>query len=261
MKNRKRVTEKSKSRAARKQAKPARRVRIQVPVSAGMVALINRACAILKMSREEFVSQAVQRKIGSGRITGSTATGKRGCDYTKSTCEIRVQRINETPGSFKVDSPYKAARYWRKKISVMPWYDPEREQAVAVALNTHYDLIGHSLVSIGTLNESLAHPRDVFRSAIAVNAYGIFFMHNHPSSGPSPSKRDILLTKRLVQAANLLGIDFLDHVIIDSSAESDAGYYSFLETGQLVREEGQGNRRASRPMANRKTRQARLQLQ
>ena len=93
--------------------------------------------------------------------------------YGKSTFEVRVQRLNETPGSMKVDDASSAATYWREKITAMPWYDPEREMCVAVMLNTRLSPVGHTLVGIGTLNECTVHPRDVFRAAVAMAAYAV----------------------------------------------------------------------------------------
>jgi len=99
----------------------------------------------------------------------------------KSTFEVRVQRLNETPGSMRVDDASSAATYWREKITAMPWYDPEREMCVAVMLNTRLSPVGHTLVGIGTLNECTVHPRDVFRAAVAMAAYAVLVIHNHPS--------------------------------------------------------------------------------
>ena len=94
-------------------------------------------------------------------------------------CEIRVSRINETSSPVdKLDAPERALEYWREVIAKMPWYDPEREMVVVIILNTKYAPQGHGLVSVGTLNESVAHPRDVFRPAIAAGAYAVIVMHS-----------------------------------------------------------------------------------
>lgn len=99
--------------------------------------------------------------------------------------EIRVQRLNETPNAPGFDNPGGAARYWHAVITGMPWFIPDREVCVALVLNTRLRITGHSLVSIGSLNESVAHPREVFRAAVALNAYGVLLLHNHPSGDPT----------------------------------------------------------------------------
>ncbi len=148
--------------------------------------------------------------------------------YAKSSFEVRVQRINETPGSLLLDTPDASARYWREKVAAMPWHDAEREMCVAVAVNARLGPLGHSLVSVGTANESLVHPRDVFRYAVAIGAYGVMVMHNHPSGDPSPSAADRLITKRLGECGQLLQIKLIDHVIVGAER-----HFSFMEAGLL----------------------------
>jgi DNA repair protein RadC len=108
----------------------------------------------------------------------------------------------------------------------MPWYIGDREVCVAITLNTRLRVTGHSLVSVGTLNESVVHSREVFRAAVAMNAYGVVLMHSHPSGDPNPSEADHRITRRLVEASKVLQITFLDHVII-----GDARWFSFKEAG------------------------------
>ena len=148
--------------------------------------------------------------------------------YAKSSFEVRVQRLNEVPGSLLIDTPGAAACYWREKIAAMPWYDPEREMCVAVMLNTRLSPAGHALVGIGTLNECTVHARDVFRAAVAMAAFGAVLMHNHPSGDPAPSEADRGLTRRLADAGNILQIRLLDHVIV-----GEGKHFSFREAGLL----------------------------
>jgi len=153
--------------------------------------------------------------------------------YKFSTYEIRIQRINECPGSLRVDAPAEALAYWREKITVAPWHDPEKEMLVTLMLNTRCAAVGHAMVSIGSMNESVAHPREIYRPAVATGAYGIILMHNHPSGDPSPSEADTRLTRRLAEAASILQVGLLDHVIVGTPAESRPGYFSFKEAGIL----------------------------
>ena len=153
--------------------------------------------------------------------------------YKFSTYEVRVQRLQECPGSMKVDSPEAALTYWREKIAVAPWYDPEREACAAILLNTRYVATNHTMVSVGTLNESVVHPREVFRAAVAMGAYGLILMHNHPSGDPSPSEADRQITRKLADAGRILQINLLDHVIVGTPEPFLPGHFSFREAGIL----------------------------
>ncbi|MFE5321455.1 DNA repair protein RadC [Paenibacillus sp. NPDC056579] len=90
----------------------------------------------------------------------------------------------------------------------------DKEHFVLVYLNTKNRVIGRETISIGTLNASLVHPREVFKAAIRRGAATICAAHNHPSGDPTPSPEDIDTTKRLIEVGELVGIEFLDHVII-----------------------------------------------
>jgi DNA repair protein RadC len=86
-------------------------------------------------------------------------------------------------------------------------------------------------VTKGTVNESLAHPREIFKPAIVHSAYAFFVVHNHPSGDPSPSEADTRLTRRLSEGSRLLQIQMLDHVIVGVPAVGQPGYFSFKEAG------------------------------
>jgi len=92
--------------------------------------------------------------------------------------EIRVQLLNERPDDRQIVTPEDAVSYWRDTVTKAPWYFSDREIALALVLNTRCRILGHTLVSIGSLNESVVHPRETYRAAIAMNAYAIVFMHN-----------------------------------------------------------------------------------
>ena len=81
---------------------------------------------------------------------------------------------------------------------------------------------------IGTLNTSLAHPREIFKEAIIYNAMPVVLAHNHPSGDPEPSEDDLTITKRLTEAGKILGIEVIDHIIITKT-----GFFSFKEKGLL----------------------------
>ena len=106
--------------------------------------------------------------------------------------------------------------------------DRERERFLALCLNTRNELIREVVVSVGSLNASIVHPREVFKPALACAAAGLVIAHNHPSGDPAPSRDDIELTRRLVHAGEIMGIDVIDHVIL-----ADTRYFSFREAGRL----------------------------
>lgn len=108
-----------------------------------------------------------------------------------------------------------------------------KEALRVILLDTRYNLIRVEEVSLGSVNESIAHPRDVFRPALIYSAYAVVVVHNHPSGDPSPSQADHSLTRRLREAAELLQIKLLDHVIIGAPAEGRLPYFSFKEMGVL----------------------------
>ncbi|ADG83384.1 DNA repair protein RadC [Thermincola ferriacetica] len=90
----------------------------------------------------------------------------------------------------------------------------DREHFLAIMLNTKNQVLNIETVSIGHLNASLVHPREIFKSAIKKSAAALIVAHNHPSGDPHPSKEDILITKRLVEVGEIIGIEVLDHVIL-----------------------------------------------
>lgn len=114
--------------------------------------------------------------------------------------------------------------------------NPTVEQFIVILLDRKNHPLGRHVVSSGTLTSSLVHPREVFKPAILGSAASIIVSHNHPSSGdPAPSAADIQVTRQLRDAAKILGIDLLDHVIVgDAKADpTGLGYYSFRNSGLL----------------------------
>jgi DNA repair protein RadC len=108
-----------------------------------------------------------------------------------------------------------------------------KESLRVLLLDTRYRLLRMEEISLGSVNESIAHPRDVFRPAVISSAYAIIVVHNHPSGDASPSQTDHSLTRRLAEAAELLQIKLLDHIIVGAPSEQNPGYFSFKEAGVL----------------------------
>lgn len=105
----------------------------------------------------------------------------------------------------------------------------DREHFWMLALDAKNRLIGRREVSVGIIDATVVHPREVFKGAITLSAANVILAHNHPSGDPQPSRADLRLTARLFEAGNLLGIPVVDHVIVGSSGVG----YSLREHGEL----------------------------
>ena len=146
--------------------------------------------------------------------------------------EFRVIALRECPTPTELllcDTPDKAVEYWNLHLKNHPYVSPDCECFVVLLLNTRRRVKGHQLVSIGTLDTLLVHPREVFRVAImAGGVSAIVLMHNHPSGEAMPSEADIKVTRDLIRAGQLLKIEVLDHVIIGNNQHvslRDSGYF------------------------------------
>jgi DNA repair protein RadC len=106
--------------------------------------------------------------------------------------------------------------------------DKTREHFMVIYLNARNEMIFKKPMFIGTLNASLVHPREIFQEALKQNAASVILVHNHPSGDPEPSEDDLEVTKRLVEAGKIMGIDILDHVIITKTK-----FFSFKERNLL----------------------------
>ena len=103
-----------------------------------------------------------------------------------------------------------------------------KEMFMTLHLDGKNRIMAMDLVSIGSLNQSIVHPREVFKTACLSNAAALILIHQHPSGDPSPSSEDIAITRRLKEAGEIMGIKVLDHIIV-----GDGEYLSFVERGLL----------------------------
>ncbi|KKS15879.1 MAG: repair protein RadC protein [candidate division WWE3 bacterium GW2011_GWC1_41_7] len=135
----------------------------------------------------------------------------------KAVCEIGL-RISMSPATttLSVRKPEDIFRYVKKD-----YYKKNKEYLYLISLDNRNKLVSKDLVSIGTLNETMIHPREIYKTAFMKNAASIILVHNHPSGDPTPSEDDIKVTKKIAEAGNLLGITLMDHIIV-----SDNGYIS-----------------------------------
>ena len=123
----------------------------------------------------------------------------------------------------QVNNPRAVAEY------LLPQYGSRRvEQFGVLLLDTKHRVVRSTILSVGTLDASIVHPRDVFREAVTGGAASIVLFHNHPSGDPEPSREDSRLTERLIAAGVLMGINVIDHIIL-----GDARYFSYREKGFL----------------------------
>jgi DNA repair protein RadC len=145
--------------------------------------------------------------------------------------EYRVQALKEcpTPEAMQLcDTPQGAADYWHLHVEKNQYFDQERECFAVFLLNTRRRIKGHQLLTQGTADTILVHPREVFRLAIIASASAIILAHNHPAGDPSPSEADIKVTRDLIRAGQLLKIEVLDHIVIgrpNHSSLRELGYF------------------------------------
>ena len=151
-------------------------------------------------------------------------------DFNPKEYKITVLRECPVPESMLIcETPDNAASYWQMHIATHPYFNPDCECFVVLLLNTRKRIKGHQLVTIGTMDTLLVHPREVFRTAVVSSAASIVLMHNHTSGEPTPSEADIKVTRDLIRAGQLLKIEVVDHIIIGSankrSSLRELGYF------------------------------------
>lgn len=141
----------------------------------------------------------------------------------KAALELGIRISSAKPNKYKVTNPWDIYKYYMESLRYL-----NKEVFKTILLNTKNEIICDLEVSIGTLNMSLVHPREVFREAIKRSSNKIILMHNHPSGNIEPSNEDKNVTSRLVKCGELIGIEVIDHIII-----GDGLYYSFKENMKI----------------------------
>lgn len=122
---------------------------------------------------------------------------------------VRDRSVAYNAATKNISDPATAVNAIREVIG-----DSDRENFVVLCLNRKYDIISAEIASIGTISECFVHPREIFKAAVLSSAAAIIVGHNHPSGNPAPSQDDIEITKRLIEAGKIMGIDVLDHIVI-----------------------------------------------
>ena len=142
--------------------------------------------------------------------------------------ELGRRVTKEVLAKMKCDSPEVVCQLMAQDLRMLT-----RESLRVLLVDTKYQLLRIEEISLGSLNESIAHPREIFRPALVHSAFAVILVHNHPSGDPAPSKADKALTKRIVEVGNLLSVELLDHIIIGNFLADKESYYSFRENGLI----------------------------
>ena len=125
-----------------------------------------------------------------------------------------LKMVKEDSVHYEVPVIKSPAEVYQAAKQLLALHEKAEEHFCILCLNTKNKIVGVHTISIGSLNTSIVHPREVFKAAMLNNANGIICLHNHPSGDPKPSREDIELTKRLIKAGEIIGIEVIDHIII-----------------------------------------------
>ena len=137
-------------------------------------------------------------------------------------CRVAREQVNLRP----LDSPELIYEYFGPQLAHLA-----QEQVMVAVLDSRLRHMGTQAISMGTVNESPAHPREILRPVITRGAHAFVLVHNHPSGDPTPSRSDESITRRLIDAAALMQVKFMDHVIVGRPSPGRQAYFSFREAG------------------------------
>ncbi len=173
----------------------------------------------------KFESLVGIEKAGVKEICEVPGIGPAKAAEIKAAIEIGKRHQKPSLRGASLCSSLDVVEYYRPRMK-----DLKKEVFKCALLDIKNKVIRDEEVSVGSLSASIVHPRDTFKAAIRESAAAVIFIHNHPSGDTKPSQEDILLTKRLVQAGEVLGIQVLDHIII-----GDGLHFSFRDNGLMPR--------------------------
>lgn len=163
-----------------------------------------------------------------GELSGRKGLGLAKASKLAAAFELGSRMAKEKVSSAVLDSPEAIRTHFAPQMAHMP-----QEQVWVAVVDVRLRHVSTDVVSVGTVNESSAHPREILRPVITRAGYGFILLHNHPSGDPSPSRADEVVTRRLADASALFQIRFVDHVIIGRPGNGRQAYFSFRESGQL----------------------------
>ena len=164
------------------------------------------------------------KDIGLSSLTKIDGIGKVKAIELKAAIELgRRVYINKDDEKIKLNNATSIYNYFKDILG-----DKKQEYFYSVYLDTKGNCLGKKCLFIGTINNSLVHPREIFKEAYLLSANGIICVHNHPSGDASPSKEDMLITMKIKEIGIIHGINLIDHVIISNNS-----YYSFFDNGKI----------------------------
>ena len=170
------------------------------------------------LSRASVGELAKVKGVGQAKAIGLKAAFALAARLARSEAEARA-----------IETAEDVARLLGEEMRLLDY-----ESVRVICLNTKHRVLAVEEVTRGTLNESLFHPREAFRPAIARQAHAVILVHNHPSGNPSPSDADLHVTRRMKEAGALLQVELLDHVILGAPrAGEERSYFSFRDEGLL----------------------------
>lgn len=161
--------------------------------------------------------------ISIDELMGIKGVGPAKAVHIKAAVELGHRVIKKKNENLSIRSPQDAAQYLMGLIGM-----EQQEKLYALYLSTKNQILHEKIIFVGSLNASIVHPREIYKEAVKSSAASIIVAHNHPSGDPEPSSEDLQVTKRLVQAGEVLGIECLDHLII-----GDGRYMSLKEKGYM----------------------------
>ncbi len=174
---------------------------------------------LVKFGNIRSISQATIEELSQIKGIGlAKAAQIKACFELGRREELEPEMIN-----FDIKNPEAVVKAIRTSIK-----DKAKEHFKLILLNPRNKIVGISTISVGTLNASLVHPREVFKDAITHSAASVVLAHNHPSGDPEPSEDDLTITKKLVESGKILGIEVLDHIIVGKN-----NFCSFKERGLI----------------------------
>lgn len=182
---------------------------------------------VLQLSKKIL---AIIQKIGINKITLEDLLKIKGLGKAKASQILSVIELGQRLQSDKKQEILSAEDVWKLCSDIR---DSKKEHFVAFYIDTQNNLIERQIISIGTLNASLVHPREVFEPALALHSANIIVAHNHPTGNCEPSQDDIEITKRLTEAGKILGIELLDHIIVTKKDFLSLGDRKFILSTNL----------------------------
>ncbi len=184
------------------------------------------------------LGQSLIQRHGSlsaiGGIDASELAKEHGFGLAKATrlvaaFELGIRVSREGIHAETLDAPEVIDRYFRPQLQHLP-----QEKVMVAAVDCRLRHLSSHTISIGSVNESIAHPRDILRPVMARGAHGFILIHNHPSGDPSPSRADHEVTRRVQAAAELMQLRFVDHLIIGRASNGSRPWFSFRESGKII---------------------------